>query len=39
MKILNSIFTYLIILIIPIFMTTEVKTQDEGIEELSLIHI
>jgi TonB-dependent receptor len=34
MKTFNTLFTYLLILIIPIFMTTEVKAQDEGVEEI-----
>ncbi len=37
MRTYNSIFTYLVILILPIFMTNEVKAQDEGVEEILVI--
>ena len=34
MRTFNNIFSYLIILLIPIFMTTEIKAQDEAVEEI-----
>jgi TonB-dependent receptor len=37
MRTYNTIFTYLVILILPIFMMNEVKAQDEGIEEILVI--
>ena len=37
MRTYSTIFTYLVILILPIFMMNEVKAQDEGIEEILVI--
>ena len=34
MRAFKTIFVYLIILLIPIFMTTEIKAQDEAVEEI-----
>jgi len=37
MRLLNISFNYLVVLLVSIFMVTEVKAQDEGIEEILVI--